>query len=294
MARIDFPSTGDTHVDENGVVWKKVNNSWVKQFDYADEAPYLAGEQLCKLNQVWTKIVFPVDPDADSDGQIWGRQDGGWVAFAGAAGPTTVGLTPGSLYGIRDGAWGLIPGDDLTTNYYDKTASDGRFSNIGHVHDLTTNPGDVVGLGALAFQEDDPNDGQEYVRKNKAWAVKTEHAKPSLTKSITVIDPIGSDDTIIAWTPVAITVNQIRTAVLGATSPSLVFNVYHDANADGTGGRAVTVLDSDYTANDLTGQAPTPGAGAAIPADSYIWLVIEGEPVNAPTMFHLTLAYSED
>lgn len=39
-------------------------------------------------------------------------------------------------------------------------------------------------LGAMAFEADDPNDGQEYVRKNNAWAVVTPSGGDVATDSI--------------------------------------------------------------------------------------------------------------
>jgi len=308
MSRIDFPSSGDNHISYddagNATYWKKINNSWVKQFDYSEESPAPDGEQYCKLNQVWTPITFPIPTDVstvpgDTGIETYARQGDAWYQVdLGAAGPAFVETTPG-LYGLNqaDGLWTLVPNDDLTANYYTAIQSDARFSPIIHDHPNT----EITGLGALATEADDPDDGQEYIRKNKAWAVKTEHAKPILSNSVTIIDPIATDDVLLFWTPTAITLSGVHVAIRPVGVGSVFFNILHADTADGSGGDIKQLFDNYKGTTSNVGETilPDTANGATTPnveAGSYIWVVLDdaNPPALGTTMFHCTTVYTED
>ena len=287
MARIDFPKNATVHTDLNGVVWKKVNNSWVKQFDWSEESPGTPNIEYCKKNQEWSPIVYPIPDDVPITG-IYGRVNGGWSIIAKQMGPDTAALDPKKMYAVKDSKWVLIPNEDLTDNYYDKSTSDGRFSNVSHTHDVST----VTGLGALAVEADagTGTDDIQYIRKNFAWEEVVIPVTPKLHNSATIIDPIGSDDAILFWTSKSIIVEQVRTATL--TTGSVTFNVYYSKTADGSDGLVNQVFDVDQTSSAPAGTPHTPST-RIIPAESYVWLGIIGEPSSSPSMFHITTVHTE-
>ena len=284
MSRIDFPSHGDTHIDDNGTSWKKINNSWVKQFSYSTEAPATGGVQYCKVNQVWTEIVFPVAEDDPNDAQIYARQNNTWVAVTANVGPAAPGVD-GLLYGLRDGVWELIPGDDLTVNYYNKVISDGRFAAIAHNHTASQ----VTDLGELALVGDAPADGNQYARVDNNWVEVVVPAVPAQSKAITIIDPQATDDALLFFTPNEITLTQVMGAVLPTGLGGVTYNLFHSTTADGTG-TVNQVFTSDVVLTNSAGEAASID-NPVIPANSFIWVGIIGTPVVGTTMFHLTVTY---
>lgn len=308
MSRIDFPTHSDTHTsyDENGVAtnWKRIRNSWVKQFAYAEEAPDDAKE-YCRLSEAWSEIIYPIPADTGIDGLTYARSDNGWVqADFGAAGPAfTQALfpTPG-LYGMDQATenWLLLNDSDLEANYYDKTISDGRFAAIVHAHD-GTDPAVITGLDDLAFEADAPSNGNEYVRKDAAWAVKTEHAVPLLSNSISIIDPIASDDAILFYAPREVLISSVKVALRFSGSGSVYFNVFYASTADGSGGNVKQLFDTYVETTSIIGESVAPSVEnlptvtPTIPAGSYVWVVLDDSnpPSSSTTMFHLTAIYTE-
>ena len=293
MSRIDFPSYGDTHTDENGLTWKKINNSWVKQFSYSAEAPAVGGVQYCKLNQLWTPIVFPVAEDDPDDGIIYARQNNTWVPTTANAGPAAPGVD-GLLYGLRDGVWDLIPGDDLTENYYNQTISDGRFAAITHEHTLD----EISDANAMAAEPDAGavDDDIQHVRINHAWAPIVLPTVPQHSKAVTIINPEATDDALIFRTPSPITINSVFVATPGDPNTpgagNFVYNIAHADTADGSGGNVEMLFDVDQmiTSDSVRGEAVVVD-NPDIPAGHYVWVLVVSVPTPTLPMFHVTLAY---
>lgn len=113
--------------------------------------------------------------------------------------------------------------------------------------------------------------------------------KPSLSKSISIIDPIATDDATLFFTPVAITVTDVRSHITGTTN--VVFNIGHAATRTGT---QLDVFTADITLTSTAGQGNSTGFNdATIPANSWVWL--DAVSVSGtPTWFHASLIYTED
>lgn len=112
---------------------------------------------------------------------------------------------------------------------------------------------------------------------------------PTLSKSITIPDPVATDDITLFYTPVAITITGVYSHIEGTTN--VVFNVGHAATRTGT---QLDVFTSDITLTSTAGQSNTTGFNdATIPANSWVWL--EAVSVSGtPTLFHGTIVYTED
>jgi hypothetical protein len=109
----------------------------------------------------------------------------------------------------------------------------------------------------------------------------------SLSKSITVEDPLGADDLSMFFTPVAITVTNFRHLIVGTTN--VQWKVQHASTRDGTPLDVHTTLVTTST----SGTSTNPTGDTTIPANSYVWYKASAIS-DTPTQFHLTLTYTED
>jgi len=297
--KIDFPDQpvpGATHlVNVDGVetLWTySPYGSWVKTYEYVEDVVLIDSEQYCRKNKAWEIIVFPISEDAPDNGAIHGRQSNAWVeADFGAAGPAfnqTLFPTPG-VYSMDWATenWVISNDSDLEANYYDKTISDGRFSGINHNHDIST----LTNVGTLATEDDTLIDGIPYIRLDGAWEPLSDHtpAVQILKNSITIIDPIDSDDAMIMWTPVEINIQDIRCNTRNGAS--VTFNIYAASTANNSSGDLIKVFTVDYECTLAEGEAPVPDV-TVIPADSWVWLEITNSTAGS-TMFHTTITYLE-
>ena len=129
-----------------------------------------------------------------------------------------------------------------------------------------------------------------YLNGNGAWTVPAGGSAATLTKSITVEDPVTGETISMFFTTVAITVTQITAVIVGSTS--ITFNISH-----GTSRAAVTndVMTSDDVADSTTtGNITTTGwSDNTIPADSFVCLTTSAAS-GTPTELHVTVEYTED
>ena len=88
---------------------------------------------------------------------------------------------------------------------------------------------------------------------------------------ITVESPTSSEDIIIGFTFVAITITEIQ-AVARGTSPSVTIQIRHGTDRSAAGNTVLT--SATAITNTTSGQNITSGSfnDATIPADSWIWL----------------------
>ena len=113
--------------------------------------------------------------------------------------------------------------------------------------------------------------------------------KPSLRASATIVDPVATDDMTLFFTPVAITVTDVRSHITGTTN--VVFNIQHASTRTGTG---LDVFTSDITLTSTAGQSNSTGFNdATIPANSYVWVEVVSVS-GTPSRFHATVIYTED
>jgi hypothetical protein len=146
-----------------------------------------------------------------------------------------------------------------------------------------TNTGDqtsIVGITGTKAQFDTAVTDGDFVYQSDL---------PTLSRSITIPDPEAADDATMFFTPVAITVSDVRSHIEGATN--VVFNISHASTRTGT---ALDVFSSDITLTSTAGQSNNSGFNdATIPANSWVWLDIVSVS-GTPTLFHATVIYTED
>lgn len=109
-------------------------------------------------------------------------------------------------------------------------------------------------------------------------------------KSITILSPTSSENRVIFYTTVAITITQ-ATAVVRGTSPSVTYQVKHDPSRAATGNNLFS--SGQTVTNTTTGAVVTSFNDATIPAGSFVWLTTSATS-GTNDEFHLTLNYTED
>ena len=138
--------------------------------------------------------------------------------------------------------------------------------------DITANSIDVGGSGSDVMLDDG---------NTKALA--------TLRESVTIVDPTDTDDVTIFFTPVAITITDVRSHITGTTN--VVFNIGHASTRTGT---QLDVFTSDITLTSTSGQSNNSGFNdATIPANSWVWLEIVSVS-GTPDLFHASIIYTED
>ena len=111
-----------------------------------------------------------------------------------------------------------------------------------------------------------------------------------ITKSVTIEDPVTLEDFSIFFTPVAITITEMRAVVRG-TTPSVLWFIHHSTDRSAAGNIVVTA--GTTTTSESTGDDVTSFNDADIPANSFVWLQTTTMSGTNDEL-HVTIAYTED
>lgn len=115
-------------------------------------------------------------------------------------------------------------------------------------------------------------------------------ALPTLSRSVTIVNPADTDDATLFYTPVAVTVTDVRSHITAGTN--VVYNIMHAATRDA--GSPNSVFTSDVTETSTSGAGHSSGfSDATIPAGSWVWLSITSIS-GSVTMLHATVVFTED
>lgn len=87
-------------------------------------------------------------------------------------------------------------------------------------------------------------------------------------KSVTIVNPTGTEDIMMFYVNAACTIQQITASVKGPSSQSITFDIRYGASPTGTGTSVVTGGTSVSTT-----QIVTSFTNATIPANSYVRVV---------------------
>lgn len=115
-------------------------------------------------------------------------------------------------------------------------------------------------------------------------------AGPTLFEKFTIPDIVATDDMLLFYTDVAITITKVANAIQGGTN--VVWNLTHDTTANS--GTPNSVFTSDVTTSSEAGTVTSTGfSDATIPAGS--WVRLKTTSVSGTVLFHhLTIVYTED
>ena len=106
------------------------------------------------------------------------------------------------------------------------------------------------------------------------------------SKGITLVSPTATENMVMFYTDVAITITRAAEAVKG-TSPSVTYNIRFGTDRSAVG---TALFASDRAVTSLTGTTTTTFANASIPAGSWVRIVTSAVSGTIDD-FHVTLIY---
>lgn len=112
---------------------------------------------------------------------------------------------------------------------------------------------------------------------------------PTGPKSITLNNPTNSENILLLYTDIDLYVNEIRSVIAGAGSPSITF--YLKYGADISGASTDVVAGGIVCSNTTTGISTTNFNNGTIPAGNFLWLTT-GAISGTLTMFHATTIFA--
>lgn len=116
-------------------------------------------------------------------------------------------------------------------------------------------------------------------------------SEPTLVNSAAILAPTSSLNQSLFFTPIAITITQIRAVVVGSAVHSVTWNVKHSTDRSASGN---AVLGSDQATSSLTsGDTLSSFSDATIPAGSWVWLTTSALTAVV-TELVLGITYTED
>jgi hypothetical protein len=135
------------------------------------------------------------------------------------------------------------------------------------------------------------SDGKLYSKNDSGSELELLGQKDSESKSIAVESPTGSEDITFFFTPVAITITEMRAVLVGGTTPSITWTIRHATDRTAAGNEVVT--SGTTTTSDTTGSDVTSFNDATVPADSFVWLETTAASGGA-TALAITVVFDED
>jgi hypothetical protein len=96
-----------------------------------------------------------------------------------------------------------------------------------------------------------------------------------LSKSIAIEDPTTADDLTFFFTPVAITVTQVRICIVGSSTPSWTADIRHHTSRNNAGNALISSPTASTEAGnnaESTGHNITSFDDGTIPANSFVWV----------------------
>ena len=113
-----------------------------------------------------------------------------------------------------------------------------------------------------------------------------------MSKAISIINPIATEDITLFYTRRAITISEMNTILSGSGDLSINWTTRHDTNRTGSGTEIIT----GGTVSTISGSIEIIKTfnDATIPSGSMIWLETNNEISGSIGEFHLDIEYSYD
>jgi hypothetical protein len=155
--------------------------------------------------------------------------------------------------------------------------------------ELNLNSNKIVNVADPTANQDAAT--KKYVDDNKYTDAD---AKDAITRiaSITLEDPTSSEDVTVFFTPVAITISEMRAVLLGSSTPSVTWTIRHHATDRSNAGNEV-VTSGTTTTSTTSGSDVTSFNDATIPADSFVWLETTAQSGTVDEL-HVSIVFTED
>jgi hypothetical protein len=206
----------------------------------------------------------------------------------------TSGILTGVVDPTTEGVEGNFYYNTVLQSFWYKDS--GGWENVGVLADDVTievdgtNGLQLIDAGTIAttkLSATGTKNSTTFLRGDDTWDVPIDTPKPTLTKSLTLETPTGTELFSFFYTPIAITLTSFEHYIKGTTN--VQWQLMWGATADAGG----TATHSTLTTSSTSGVTTVPTTDPDIPADSYLWLDTSAI-VDTPTEFHLTVTYTED
>jgi hypothetical protein len=109
-------------------------------------------------------------------------------------------------------------------------------------------------------------------------------------KSLTILEPTGSEDISIWFTQPAITITHVAAVLVGSSTPSVTWTLRHGTDRSGAGSELVT--GGTTTTTVTTPDEVTSFDDATVIADSHVWLETTAQSGTVDSI-NLTITYTE-
>lgn len=107
-------------------------------------------------------------------------------------------------------------------------------------------------------------------------------------KSITLTNPTNSEKLLLFFTDVELTLAQIRSVLIGSSTPSVTFSLRYGTDASGAG---TEVVSGGITCtNTTTGLSTTSFTNGVIPANTFVWLTTSAVS-GSVTALHVSVTF---
>lgn len=110
-------------------------------------------------------------------------------------------------------------------------------------------------------------------------------------KSITITNPTASEKVLMFFTPVSITLTEIRAVIIGTTSVDFRVNYGTDPSGAGTNTTTNAITCSTTTGATTGGGSTTTFSSATVPANNFVWLTTSALS-GTPTQLHVSLIFT--
>ena len=166
-------------------------------------------------------------------------------------------------------------------------------------HDLGIKGGEGINTSAsgadVTIEGEDATDANKGIASFDAnsFSVTSGNVKTiNRGAGISVENPGASEDLTVFFTPVAITITEMRAVLVGSSTPSVTWTIRHHATDRSNAGNEV-VTSGTTTTSTTTGSDVTSFNDATIPADSFVWLETTAKSGTVIEL-HVSIIFSID
>lgn len=183
---------------------------------------------------------------------------------------------------------GIVADDSITA----AKMADGDHGDFTYASNVATLDTGVVGANEL--DEAGVADGLEAVMQlQDMQGAVTVSQLPTLTytKDLTIQNPEAAQEFTMFYTPVAITITELATVLIGSSTPSVTVDIHHSTDRSAAGNALITTPSA--TTSTTTGSVITSFDDATIPADSWVWVEIDAQSGTVTECF-VNVSYTKD
>lgn len=145
---------------------------------------------------------------------------------------------------------------------------------------------------ASTIKVDHPRRTMELQHSGKRGIQGLPGTNSALSKSLSVENPSNSENISMYFTPVEVTISEMKAVLIGFDTPSLTWTIRFDQDNRSDPGTEV-VVGGTQTTSTTSGSDITSFDNPVIPAGSFVWLKTT-QASGTLTEFSVTIVYTEN